>query len=151
MKDLQSNVQPNQKAMAAPSMAAKSYQARLLDSLLALKPPVLLVGLPEPLILGALRQGLEADVCDDSLEKLGHLARQCLNDRLSARLYWQPLASLSLPQRYANIVLAPQSWQALARRAEAKLIQRQLQAQLSQDGQLKLLLSQPSGLASVAA
>ncbi len=151
MKKQHSNQQLDQKSKAAHTAVSERYQARLLQSILAIEPPALLVGPTEELALSALAGGLRADICDDSLEQLGRLAQACLERNLEAKLYWQPLTSLSLPQRYANIVLAPRSWQALARRAESELLQRTLAAQLLPKGQLHLLLSRPQGLETLAA
>ena len=128
---------------------AEPRDARLLKAIMALRQPVLLVGLAHELSLNLLQRGLQASICDDSLERLGRLASACLEKDLVANLYWQPLAALNLPAQYESIVLAPDAWQALVEPGEALLVQQQLMAHLKADGQLRLLLDQPTRLKSL--
>lgn len=133
------------------SLVVEPDHDRLHQAILALKQPMLLVALPEDLSLSLLRQGLRADINDDSLERLGHLAQVCREQGLNANLYWQPLATLNLPASYANIVLAPRAWRALADQREASLVHNQLLAHLQAEGQLRILLNNAHSLASIAA
>ena len=124
--------------------------ARLQQAILALKPPILLIGLPGALNLSLLAQGIQADICDVSLARLGTLAQACRDMGLGANLYWQPLAALNLPASYANIVVAPCIIQGLAKLQEDSLLENNLLAHLKADGQLRLVLHNPKTMECLA-
>ena len=123
-------------------LGSRKYQARLRQDINQLKEPLLLVNLPQELVLGLLLDGIQADVCDDSLDHIGSLARACLSLGLKVDLYWQSLAALDLPGRYRGILLSDSAWDSLMNGRSIGRIERRLQDYLTPQGQLALLICQ---------
>ena len=124
-----------------PALALLRNHSRMYQAIHAMERPLLLLGLPEELLLELLGQGLQADICGDSLDRLESLAKACLDLGLRAKLYWQSLPRLDLPERYRSILLAPSVYQHLISYQDAQQIQQQLQQQLEPGGEIGLLLN----------